>query len=47
MNKKEIKFFYAYDPIIRRRVPHALIQGYLVSMVTGNKLKYKDERKNT
>ena len=37
---KEVKgYVYAYDPIIKRRVVHVLIDGWAISLVTGHKRK--------
>lgn len=38
--KSENKFVVAYDPKIRRRVLFAIKEGYIVSLVTGHKIKY-------
>jgi len=35
-----VKYIYAYDPIIKRRVIHIVINGWATSMVTGNKFRY-------
>lgn len=34
------EFIYAYDPIIRKRVPHVVRNGWAISLVTGNKFRY-------
>lgn len=38
------KFYYAYDKKIERRVPHVLINNFLISLATGNKQKFKVKR---
>jgi len=35
------RYIYAYDPRIRRRVVHVVIDGHAISLVTGNKFRYK------
>lgn len=39
--KTKREYIYAFDPIIKRRVPHVVRGGYAISLVTGNKFKYK------
>ena len=41
MKKTEKFFVYAYDPKIKRRVVHVVINGWAYSLVTGHKFKYK------
>jgi len=38
--KEEKQYIYAFDPIIGKRVVHVVINGYAISLVTGNKFKY-------
>jgi len=39
--KKAEEYIYAYDPVIRRRVVHVIINDYAVSLITGHKFKYQ------
>ena len=34
------EYIYAYDPIIKKRVVHVVVDGYAISMVTGNRFRY-------
>ncbi len=36
----EKKYIYAFDPLIKRRVVHVVLNGWAVSLVTGHKFKY-------
>jgi hypothetical protein len=38
------EYIYAYDPIIKRRVPHIIVNGWAISMVTGNRFWYGKRR---
>jgi len=38
------KYYYAYDPKVKRRVVHVLMNGYLVSMITGHKFKFNEQK---
>lgn len=42
----QIKYIYAYDPKIKRRVVHIIRNGTAISLVTKNKFKYKPIKKN-
>ncbi|MCF7910554.1 hypothetical protein K9L16_02675 [Candidatus Pacearchaeota archaeon] len=44
-SSKKTKYIYAYDPKIKRRVVHIVKQGKAISLVTGNKFKYKPRKK--
>lgn len=33
-------YIYAFDPIIKKRVVHAIVAGWAISMVTGHKFWY-------
>lgn len=35
-----MKFVYAYDKIIKRRVPFVLLNGYAISMVTNTRFRW-------
>lgn len=35
------KYYYAYDKKVGRRVVHVLKDGYLISLVSGSKQKFK------
>lgn len=39
------KYIYAFDPTINKRVVHKVKKGYAVSMVSGNKFKYRRKKK--
>ncbi len=39
------KFIYAYDPKIRRRVVHVVVNGKAISLITGNSFKYNPKKK--
>ena len=42
IKKRKIEgYIYAFDPIIKRRVVHVIIDGWAISLVTGNKFRYK------
>ena len=41
--KKENKYQYAYDPKIQRRVIHVRVGDYLISLITKNKIKFKEQ----
>ena len=43
MTKKVEGYVYLYDPVIKRRVVHVVIDGWAVSLVTGRKVKMLDE----
>lgn len=43
----ERKFITAYDPKINRRVPHIVIKGKAVSLVTKNSFKYTKSNKKS
>lgn len=34
------KYIYAYDPLIKRRVAHVVVNGWAISLVTGNRFRY-------
>jgi hypothetical protein len=36
------EFYHAYDKKIKRRCAHVYHEGYLVSLITGNKIKFKE-----
>lgn len=38
------EYFYLYDPTIKRRVPHLLLNGWYISLVTGNKIPVKSAK---
>jgi len=45
---KKIKiegYVYKYDPIIRRRVVHVIIDGWAISLITGYKRKISERTK--
>jgi len=44
--KNKVSLYIAHDRKIKRRVPHMLRNGYLVSLVTGSKFKFKQQRRN-
>ena len=35
------EYIYAYDPKVKMRTVHAVINGWAVSLVTGDKFRYK------
>jgi len=35
------KYIYAYDPVIKKRVPHLVVNGWAISLVSGNRFKYR------
>lgn len=35
------KYIYAYDPIVKKRVLHIVYKGIAVSLISGNKFRYK------
>ncbi|MDA8054123.1 MAG: hypothetical protein M0Z77_00555 [Thermoplasmatales archaeon] len=35
------KYITAYDPIIKKRVVHKVINGWAISLVTGHKFRYE------
>jgi len=35
------QYIYAYDPIIKKRVVHIVKNGWAISLVTGNKFRYR------
>lgn len=39
------KYIYAYDPKIKRRVPHVVRNGVAISLVTGNRFPYRPHRR--
>lgn len=39
--ERKPRYITAYDPIIKRRVLHILRDGYAISVITGNKFKYR------
>ena len=42
VKEKKVKgYFYAFDPKIKRRVVHVVIDDYAISLVTGHKFKIK------
>jgi len=44
LKEEEKKYIYAYDPKIKRRVVHVVNKkGIATSLVTGHKIKYKEE----
>lgn len=45
VRRKAVKqYIYAYDPIIKKRVVHVVINGWAISLVTGHKFRYKKGR---
>lgn len=37
---KSVKYIYAFDPVIKKRVVHVVKNGYAISLVTRHKFKY-------
>ena len=42
----KVKYVYALDPTIKRRVVHVVIKGVAYSLATGHKFQYSKEKKN-
>lgn len=42
--EKSNNYYFAFDKKIGKRVVHVLREGYLVSLVTGSKQKYKVQK---
>jgi len=38
--KTKKQYIYAYDPVIKKRVVHVVINGWSISLVTGHKFRY-------
>lgn len=45
MPNSQPKYIFAYDPIIKKRVPHLVINGWAVSLVTKHKFRYSPSKR--
>jgi len=43
--KKGIKYIFAYDPKIKKRVTYTVEKGIATSLVSGNQFKYKPRKR--
>ncbi len=44
VKEKNNKYIYAFDQKIKKRVLHVVKNGYAISLITGNKFKYKKKK---
>jgi len=43
--KTMFEYIYAYDPVVKKRVVHVVKNGWAISMVTGNRFRYVENRR--